>query len=48
LPKAKTLAAAELPAFRSTIADASQQLAGLQEDRRLAMRSNDRSASPAP
>jgi murein DD-endopeptidase MepM/ murein hydrolase activator NlpD len=48
LPKAKTLAAAELPAFRSAIADASQQLAGLQEDRRLAMRSNDHSPSPAP
>tara|TARA_E500000305_G_scaffold29997_1_gene22890 strand:+ start:1453 stop:2877 length:1425 start_codon:yes stop_codon:yes gene_type:complete len=48
LPKAKTLAAAELPAYRSAIADASLQLAGLQEDRRLAMRSADSTPPAAP
>ena len=48
LPKAKTLATSELPAFRNVIADASEQLAGLQEDRRLAMRSGDKDTSNAP
>lgn len=41
LPKAKSLAAAELPEFRSTITNAAQQLAQLQSGSRLAM------ASPA-
>ncbi len=37
LPKAKVLAAAELPAFQASIANASRQLASLQTDTRLAL-----------
>ncbi|TCO71894.1 peptidoglycan DD-metalloendopeptidase family protein [Chromatocurvus halotolerans] len=37
LPKAKSLAAAELPEFRATITNAAQQLAQLQSGSRLAM-----------
>lgn len=39
LPKAKSLAAAEMPAFRSSISGASQQLAQLQSGSRLALAS---------
>ncbi|PLW81096.1 peptidase M23 [Kineobactrum sediminis] len=39
LPKAKMLAAAEIPAFKATIANASQQLAALQSGNRLALNS---------
>lgn len=47
LPKAKTLVAAELPRFRQAITHASQQLASLQTDNRLAL-NNAADAQPAP
>jgi murein DD-endopeptidase MepM/ murein hydrolase activator NlpD len=49
LPKAKMLAAAELPAFKAAIANTSRQLAGLQSDSRLALSSSDAGEdAPAP
>ena len=49
LPKAKMLAAAEIPAFRAAIANTSRQLAGLQSENRLALSSSDTGeTAPAP
>lgn len=48
LPKAKTLAAAEIPAFKATIANASRQLAALQSDNRLALNGTGAEIAPAP
>ena len=49
LPKAKMLAAAEVPAFKATIANTSRQLAGLQSESRLALNSRETGDSaPAP
>lgn len=49
LPKAKMLAAAEIPAFKTAIANTSQQLAGLQSGTRLALSSSETGdTAPAP